>query len=162
MRIAFSSDEDAAVARAVIGHLRSAGHEVDVLAFPAPWPQVGRAVGEAVASGRADMGVACCWTGTGVSIAANKVRGVRAALCSDAQTADGARRWNDANVLALSIRSTTEALAGEIVDAFLAGCPDPAEAPLLERLERPEGLEIPERPEISERPEIPERLEISE
>ena len=53
-------------------------------------------------------GVVCCWTGTGVSIAANKVPGVRAALCTDAATASGARRWNDANVLALGLRLTSE------------------------------------------------------
>ena len=108
---------------------------MDVLAPAASWPEVGRSVGEAVASGRADFGVVCCWTGTGVSIAANKVPGARAALCGDAVTADGARRWNDANVLALSIRTTTDALAAEILDAFLAGRPDPAEAPVIGAVE---------------------------
>ena len=83
------------------------------------WASVGRAVGEAVARGDATFGIVCCWTGTGVSIAANKVRGVRAALCADAATAEGARRWNDANVLALSMRATTPAVAGEILAAFL-------------------------------------------
>lgn len=62
----------------------------------------------------------CCWTGTGASIAANKVPGVRAALCTDAYTADGARRWNDANVLALSLRLTSEPLLREILDAWFA------------------------------------------
>jgi ribose 5-phosphate isomerase B len=89
---------------------------------------VGRRVGEAVAGGDADAGIACCWTGTGVSIAANKVRGVRAALCTDAETARGARAWNDANVLALGLRLTSSAMAEEIVDAFLAGGPDGTEA----------------------------------
>jgi ribose 5-phosphate isomerase B len=84
------------------------------------WASIGRAVGEAVASGRADVGVVCCWTGTGISIAANKVSGVRAALCGDAVTAEGARRWNDANVLALSLRATSPAVGIEILDAFLA------------------------------------------
>jgi ribose 5-phosphate isomerase B len=83
------------------------------------WASIARAVGEAVASGRADVGVVCCWTGTGVSIAANKVHGVRAALCGDAATAEGARRWNDANVLALSMRATSAAVGVEILDAFL-------------------------------------------
>jgi ribose 5-phosphate isomerase B len=83
------------------------------------WPAIGRAVGEAVQSGRAERGVVCCWTGTGVSIAANKVPGVRAALCCDADTARGARRWNDANVLALSLRATSIPIAVEILDAFL-------------------------------------------
>lgn len=135
MRIAFGSDEDAPVVTAVVAHLRGAGHQVDVVSLDEPWPSVGRAVGGAVASGRADRGVVFCWTGTGVSMAANKVPGVRAALCADAPTAEGARRWNDANVLALSIRTTTEALATEILDAFLAGQPDPGEAELISGLE---------------------------
>jgi ribose 5-phosphate isomerase B len=92
-------------------------------------------VGETVASGRADLGVTCCWTGTGVSIAANKVAGVRAALCTDAETAKGARRWNDANVLALGLRLTSEALAREIVDAFLDTPTDPDEARTVARVE---------------------------
>ena len=62
----------------------------------------------------------CCWTGTGASIAANKVRGVRAALCVDAASAAGARRWNDANVLALSLRITSQALLHEILMWFRA------------------------------------------
>ena len=84
------------------------------------WASIGRAVGEEVAHGRADVGIVCCWTGTGISIAANKVRGVRAALCADAATAEGARRWNDANVLALSLRATSPAVGREILSAFLA------------------------------------------
>jgi ribose 5-phosphate isomerase B len=85
----------------------------------AEWASIGRAVGAAVAAGRADIGIVCCWTGTGISIAANKVRGVRAALCADAVTAQGARRWNDANVLALSLRATSPAVGVEILEAFL-------------------------------------------
>ena len=125
VRIAFGSDGASAVTAALQSHLRDAGHDV-VLARPEgdPWPDVGRAVGEAVAGGEADVGVVCCWTGTGVSMAANKVSGVRAALCTDAETASGARRWNDANVLALGLRLTTEALAAEIADAFLATAAD--------------------------------------
>ncbi len=135
MRIALASDEEAPVVSVALDHLRRSGHEVDVVAMGAPWPEVGRRVGEEVAGGRAEMGVVCCWTGTGVSIAANKVPGVRAALCGDAPTAEGARRWNDANVLALSIRTTTGALAAEILDAFLSGRPDPDEAPVIAGLE---------------------------
>ena len=122
------TDEHSALTVAITSHLSEAGHSVEVLADPAPWPEVGRVVGEAVAAGRADYGVVCCWTGTGVSIAANKVPGVRAALCVDAETARGARRWNDANVVALSLRLTSEPVAEEIVDAFLATDPDPDEA----------------------------------
>jgi ribose 5-phosphate isomerase B len=74
-----------------------------------------------VAEGRAEQAIVCCWTGTGASIAANKVAGVRAALCLDAQTADGARKWNDANALAISLRATSEAELGEILDAWFGG-----------------------------------------
>ena len=135
MRIAFGSDEDAPVVQAAIEHLRRAGHTVATVALLRPWPEVGHAVGEEVAEGRADFGVVCCWTGTGVSIAANKVHGVRAALCGDAATAAGARRWNDANVLALSIRATSEALAVEIIDAFVSGEPDPDDSALIASVE---------------------------
>lgn len=99
-----------------------------------PWPEVGRAVGEAVAGDDTDFGIVCCWTGTGVSIAANKVSGVRAALCADAETARGARRWNDANVLALSNRLTTPTVAVEIVEAFLVTAADDDEQPNIDKL----------------------------
>ncbi len=84
------------------------------------WASIGRDVGWAVASGEADVGIVACWTGTGISIAANKVAGVRAALCADAVTAAGARTWNDANVLALSLRATAPAVGLEILEAFLS------------------------------------------
>ena len=133
MRIAFGADDD--VDLALPSWLAEQGHEVVVpVELGTAWPDVGRAVGGAVASGEADLGIVCCWTGTGVSIAANKVPGVRAALCVDAETARGARRWNDANVLALSLRLTTEAVAREIVSAFLAAEPDDDERPNYSRL----------------------------
>lgn len=127
---------------AVVAWLRSAGHEVvdsggGVADGTAAWPEVGRAVAEAVAGGVADAGVVCCWTGTGVSIAANKVRGVRAALCTDAATAEGARRWNDANVLALGLRLTTPEVAREICAAFFTTGPDAAEGDTIGRVEPP-------------------------
>ena len=100
------------------------------------WPDVAQAVAESVASGRADSGILCCWTGTGVSIAANKVPGIRAALCDDAETARGARAWNQANVLCLSLRSATEIVAGEILDAWFSTPPDPSEQENVERLRR--------------------------
>ena len=134
MRIGFGSDEDAPVVTALRDHLVGDGHDVRILALGVPWPEVGRAVGDEVAAGGVDLGVVWCWTGTGVCMAANKVPGVRAALCADGPTADGARRWNDANVLALSIRSTTPAVAAEIADAFLAGVVDPGEAHLIDGL----------------------------
>ena len=128
MRIAVSSDERTGVADALVAQLRERGH--DVLPHGAlsdaerdDWAWASEAAGRDVAEGRAEQGVVCCWTGTGASIAANKVHGVRAALCGDAATAEGARRWNDANVLALSLRTTSEAVLGEILDAWFAAEP---------------------------------------
>jgi ribose 5-phosphate isomerase B len=128
MRIAVSADERAGVADAVGAALRERGHEVlphGALAEGerADWAWASEAAARDVADGRADQAVVCCWTGTGASIAANKVAGVRAALCGDAETAAGARRWNDANVLALSLRTTSQALLEEILDAWLAAEP---------------------------------------
>jgi ribose 5-phosphate isomerase B len=134
MRIAFGTDEHTPLTDAIVGSLRELGHEVVVDLEDEPWPDVGRGVGEAVAGGQADRGVVCCWTGTGVSIAANKVAGVRAALCTDAETARGARRWNDANVLALGLRLTSPTVAREMVEAFLDTDPDPGEAQTIARV----------------------------
>lgn len=119
MRIAFGTDDATHVTMSMMVHLRELGHELEVVAYPESWVDAGTLVGDAVAAGRADLGIVCCFTGTGVSISANKVVGVRAALCADAETARGARRWNDANVMAVSLRTTTEALGRELVDGFL-------------------------------------------
>ncbi|MET9138615.1 RpiB/LacA/LacB family sugar-phosphate isomerase [Streptomyces parvulus] len=128
MRIAVSSDMDEPVARPLVEELRGRGHEVLPHGALSPgadarWAVCSERAAREVADGRADQAVVCCWTGTGASIAANKVPGVRAALCADAYTADGARRWNDANVLALSLRLTSAPLLGEILDAWFAGGP---------------------------------------
>ena len=128
MRIAVAADERTGVAERVVEELRRRGHE------PVPhgalaegeredWAWSCEAAARDVAAGAADQGIVCCWTGTGASIAANKVPGVRAALCADAETARGARRWNDANVLALSLRSTSEAVLEEVLDAWFEGRP---------------------------------------
>ena len=128
MRIAVAADERAGIAGAVVEELRRRGHE------PIPhgalsdaerdeWAWASEAAARDVVEGRADQAVVCCWTGTGVSIAANKVAGVRAALCGDGPTAAGARRWNDANVLALSLRATSEAELSEILDAWFEAAP---------------------------------------
>lgn len=134
MRIAFATDEATALTDRIKAALRERGHEVVVVGEGDPWPDVGRRVGEAVAGGGADRGVVCCWTGTGVSMAANKVTGVRAALCTDAETAAGARRWNDANVLALGLRLTSPTLAEEMLDAFLGTEPEAEEAANIAKL----------------------------
>ncbi len=128
MRIAVSADERTGVADAVVDELRRRGHEPVVHGALSEserddWAWASEAAARDVADGRAEQGIVCCWTGTGASIAANKVHGVRAALCGDAETARGARRWNDANVLALSLRTTSEPLLGEILDAWFEGEP---------------------------------------
>jgi ribose 5-phosphate isomerase B len=135
VRVAFGTDEVTALTAGIRDLLAERGHDVLVVGEGDAWPDVGRRVGEAVAAGAADRGVVCCWTGTGVSIAANKVAGVRAALCTDAETARGARRWNDANVLALGLRLTSPTVAAEMLDAFLEGEPEPAERANIERVE---------------------------
>ncbi|MFL5827092.1 MAG: RpiB/LacA/LacB family sugar-phosphate isomerase [Thermoleophilaceae bacterium] len=128
MKIAVAADERTGVADAVVDELRKRGHQ------PVPhgalaeserddWAWASEAAARDVAEGRAEQGIVCCWTGTGASIAANKVDGIRAALCGDAETARGARRWNDANVLALSLRSTSQAELEEILDAWFEGEP---------------------------------------
>ena len=126
MRIAVSSDERTGVASALVEALRARGHEPLLHGALAEeerddWAWASEAAARDVADGRAEQAVVCCWTGTGASIAANKVEGIRAALCGDGPTAEGARRWNDANVLALSLRTTSEAELAEILDAWFAG-----------------------------------------
>jgi ribose 5-phosphate isomerase B len=131
MRLSIAADERTGVADAVVEALRERGHEPVALhgaLSPSErddWAWASEAAARDVAEGRADQAVVCCWTGTGASIAANKVPGVRAALCADAQTAEGARRWNDANVLALSLRTTSQAELEEILDAWFAAAPSP-------------------------------------
>jgi ribose 5-phosphate isomerase B len=128
MRIAVAADARAGIGDVVVEELRRRGHE------PIPhgalsesdrddWAWASEAAARDVAEGRAEQAVVCCWTGTGASIAANKVAGIRAALCGDGPTAAGARRWNDANVLALSLRATSEAELREILDAWFGEAP---------------------------------------
>jgi ribose 5-phosphate isomerase B len=128
MRIAVAADERTGVAETVVDELRRRGHEPVVHgalsdAERDDWAWASEAAARDVAEGRAEQGIVCCWTGTGASIAANKVRGVRAALCGDSETARGARKWNDANVLALSLRTTSDAVLEEILDGWFAGEP---------------------------------------
>jgi ribose 5-phosphate isomerase B len=128
MRIAIAADERTGVAETLADEVRRRGHEPLLHgalsdAERDDWAWASEAAARDVAEGRAAQGIVCCWTGTGASIAANKVPGVRAALCGDAATADGARRWNDANVLALSLRATSAAVLTEILDAWFAGAP---------------------------------------
>ena len=141
MRIAVAADERVGVADAVVDELRKRGHEV--LTHGAlsaderdDWAWASEAAARDVADGRAEQAVVCCWTGTGASIAANKVPGIRASLCGDAPTAAGARKWNDANVLALSLRATSDAELAEILDAWFDAGPseDPEDVANVEHL----------------------------
>lgn len=134
MKIVVGADDEGPVAEAVVEELEARGHEVTVLDRD-HWPEVARKVGETVASGAADQGVLFCWTGTGTSMAANKVPGVRAALAWDPWIAEGARRWNDANVLVMSLKRTEPETAKQILDAWLSvDQPDPDEAHNIGRL----------------------------
>jgi ribose 5-phosphate isomerase B len=128
LRVSVAADERTGVAEAVVEELRIRGHE------PIPhgalgngeredWAWASEIAARDVSEGRTEQAIVCCWTGTGASIAANKLPGIRAALCGDAQTAAGARRWNDANVLALSLRATSEAELREILDAWFQTSP---------------------------------------
>lgn len=138
MKIAIGSDERTPFTDLLAEHLKSLGHDL-LLAGPmagetADWVDVATAVARRAASGEAECGIVLCYTGTGVSIVANKVAGCRAALCGDAKTAMGARRWNDANVLALSLRLTTMSVAKEIVAAFLETGVDDMEVPVIAKI----------------------------
>jgi ribose 5-phosphate isomerase B len=125
MKIALGSDEKTDLTDHITRHLQGQGHNVELVGALKEddeklWPHVGYTVAKMVVDGACDTGIACCWTGTGVCIAANKVPGARAALCWDAATAKGARLWDDANVLALSLRYTSQVMAEEIINAWLA------------------------------------------
>ena len=140
MRFAVGGDERNEVTDFVLDELRARGHDVVLTVGPVggrdeQWADCGRSVAEADPPGEADNGVVFCWTGTGVSMAANKVAGARAALCTDGEQARGARRWNDANVLAMSLRLTSRQLAKEIIDSWLSNDEiDPAEAANIDKV----------------------------
>jgi ribose 5-phosphate isomerase B len=142
MRIAVAADERTGIADTLVDELRRRGHEPLLHGALVPgerddWAWCSEAAARDVTEGRAEQAIVCCWTGTGASIAANKVDGIRAALCGDAQTAQGARRWNDANVLALSLRATSQAQLTEILDAWFAAAPsdDPGDRANIAHLE---------------------------
>jgi len=146
MLISVAADELTGAASVLVEELERRGHETLTHGALSPserddWAWASEATARDVAEGRAQQGIVCCWTGTGASIAANKVDSVRAALCLDAVTAAGARRWNDANVLALSLRATSQAELSEILDAWFDAAPsaaadDRANVDHLEEIER--------------------------
>ena len=131
MRIMVGSDEHNRMTDVIIEELHRRGFEVlpigPLVGENLTWPLVARRVAEAVAKGDVDEGILCCWTGTGVCMAANKVPGIRAALCDDAETAKGARLWNDANILCLSLRRISENIAVEILEAWYSTTYQPNE-----------------------------------
>lgn len=124
MKIAIGSDEKTHLTDVVIECVRKLGYQVELYGPLAGrdryWPAVAQEVSESVVSGSADEAILFCWTGTGISLAANKVPGIRAALCIDAETARGARLWNKANILCMSLRATSEVVAKEILDSWFA------------------------------------------
>jgi len=134
MRIAFGADDKNDTTRAVLAELRERG-DVEIVETDS-WPDLGAGIGRAVIEGRADVGVVMCWTGTGTAIAANKVPGIRAALAWEPWIARNARLWNDANVLAMSLKRLAPDVAVEVARAFLDETdPDPEEAAAIKRLD---------------------------
>lgn len=131
MKISIGADERLHLVEVVLDYLEEKGHEVTWYGpekgETQPWPDVAKRVALDVQSGEADEGILFCWTGTGVSMAANKVKGIRAALCDDAETARGARLWNNANVLCLSMRKVSEVVAKEILDKWFSISYEPNE-----------------------------------
>ena len=131
MKIAVGSDERTHLTDFVIEELKAKGIELELYGplngEDIQWTEVAHKVAEKVKEGLCDQGILFCWTGTGVSIAANKVPGIRAALCTDAQTAEGARKWNNANVLAMSLRMTSQTVAKEILEAWFRTNPEEEE-----------------------------------
>ena len=143
MKIAVGSDEKNALTDEVIQELRKRDMEVELFGPLADenveWAEVAEQVAEKVSEKECDQGILFCSTGTGVSIAANKVPGIRAALCTDSETAAGARMWNDANILALSLRLISSDVAKEILDAWFQSKPDPSEKENIEKVSRIES-----------------------
>ncbi len=139
MKIAVGSDERTYLTDYVVEELKNHGHEVKLYGpineENIQWTDVAHKVAESIKDGSSDQGILFCWTGTGVSIAANKVPGIRAALCTDAQTAEGARKWNDANILAISLRSTSQIVAKEILEAWFKSSPEEEEKENIDKIE---------------------------
>ncbi len=124
MRIAVSSDEQNKLTSYVLTYLKKRGHAVKRLGTMrkrgVEWVDSSRELAESVSKGDADEGILFCWTGTGASIVANKVPGIRAALCVDSEQARGARKWDHANVLVMSMMLTSPSKAEEILDAWFS------------------------------------------
>lgn len=143
MKIAVGSDERTHLTDFVIEELKNKGVDVELhgplKGDKLEWTDVAEEVCKRVKDGSCDQGILFCWTGTGVSIAANKIPGIRAALCTDAKTAEGARMWNNANVLAMSLRATSQTVAKEILDAWFEAEPDDDEKTNIEKVSKLEN-----------------------
>jgi ribose 5-phosphate isomerase B len=126
MKIIFGSDEKIPLTDSITKWLEEKNHSVEKIGHLISedkkwkWAEIGKEVGGRVAKGEFDSGVICCWSGTGVCMAANRFRGARAALCWDAETAKLARKWDNANILCLSLRFVGETVAREILEAWFS------------------------------------------
>lgn len=138
MKIAIGSDEKTNLTNFVVEELLNLGHEVKLfgplIGEPLSWVEVAQLVSESVVRGECEQGILFCWTGTGVSLVANKFPGIRAALCNDAETARGAKKWNDANILVMSLRLTSEPVAKEILEAWFSTTVDESERKNLNKI----------------------------
>ena len=149
MKIAVGSDMKTNLTGVVVAELKRRGYLVDLygaLSDDNPqWSRVAIDVAQRVSKGEYAQAILFCWTGTGISLAANKVRGVRCALCGDAETARGARLWNDANILAISLRATSEEVANEMLEAWFMNSPsqDAEDMACLKFLEAYESEHLP-------------------
>lgn len=127
MRVALSADEHVPFIRSLITSLQRANHELKLFGTTttasADSDEVHSAAAREVIAGRADVAIVCSWSGAGAAISASSVPGVRAAHCTDAETARVARRWARANVLALSLRLTSETVVDEILEAWFTTLP---------------------------------------
>jgi len=126
MKLAVASDEKTHLTNRVVAFLKKKKHKLILLGDLVDrkkrwkWVNIGVEAAKKIVKGKADYGIIFCWSGTGISMAANKVKGARAALCWDAETASLARKWDDANILCMSLRTTSETVAKEIIEAFLS------------------------------------------
>jgi len=123
MKILITSDEKTTLTDSVVQYLKEKGHEIvlhgALVEKNDRWAEIGKEAAEKIIRGEVDTGILFCWSGTGICMAANKVKGVRAALCWDEETVRLARKWDDANALCMSLRYTSDIEAKKMLDAWL-------------------------------------------
>lgn len=125
MKIVVASDERTKLTDFVVDWLKSQGHTLILLGVLGDsindrWVEIGKKTGLLVSEGKVERGILFCWSGTGICMAANRIKGARAALCWDRQIARLARKWDNANILCLALVSIKEDEAKEIIDTFLS------------------------------------------